>query len=44
MYYCIQCKELHLRSKSKQILIFCSGFHYIGSTLYNAGVCNIERK
>ncbi|ULL16743.1 DUF3973 domain-containing protein [Paenibacillus sp. H1-7] len=44
MYYCIQCKELHLRSESEQILIFNSGFHYIDSTLYNAGVCNLERK
>ncbi|MHA7746686.1 DUF3973 domain-containing protein [Paenibacillus chondroitinus] len=44
MYYCIRCKELHLRSKSQQILIFSSGFYYNNSTLYHAGVCRIEKK
>jgi len=44
MYYCIQCKKLHLRSESEQILIFNSGFHYMDSTLYHAGVCNTEKK
>ncbi|MDR6884645.1 hypothetical protein J2X61_006448 [Bacillus sp. 3255] len=44
MYYCIKCKEVHLRSESEQILIFISGFHYFNSTIYNAGVCNAEKK
>ncbi|MFC5451171.1 DUF3973 domain-containing protein [Paenibacillus aestuarii] len=44
MYYCIQCNELHLRSESEQKHIFNSGFHYIDSNLYHAGVCNNDRE
>ncbi|ALS21456.1 MULTISPECIES: DUF3973 domain-containing protein [Paenibacillus] len=39
MYYCIACNKVHPPLSTKNEIIFKTGFHYINSTMYSAGIC-----
>lgn len=39
MYFCIACNKVHPSLLTKNEVIFKTGFHYINSTLYSAGIC-----
>ncbi|WP_396135518.1 DUF3973 domain-containing protein [Bacillus sp. 3255] len=41
-YFCVQCKQIHIKNYSEQEMIFKSGFHYVNSNLFYAGCCNIQ--
>ncbi|WP_461480186.1 DUF3973 domain-containing protein [Paenibacillus sp. PvR018] len=39
MYYCIACNQVHPSLSTKNEVIFKTGFHYMNSTMYSAGIC-----
>ncbi|GAA4861095.1 hypothetical protein GCM10023310_45570 [Paenibacillus vulneris] len=43
MYYCICCKYLHSFHHTKEEVVFKSGFHYVQSNLYPAGLCGLGK-
>ncbi|WP_375377875.1 DUF3973 domain-containing protein [Paenibacillus sp. MZ04-78.2] len=39
MYYCLACQKLHKPNPLIKCVVFKTGFHFINSMKYNAGIC-----
>lgn len=44
MFYCITCHRLHLNQPNQNQIIFTTGFHYLNSNLYPAGICKVAEE